>query len=46
MLNQLTIGENPNKKNIESLDLTRKENLLWLWKNKFCNLATKVENET
>ena len=34
MLNQLTIGERPNKKNIESLDLTRKGNLLWLWRGK------------
>ena len=32
MLNQLTIGERPDKKNIESLDLTRKGNLLWLWR--------------
>ena len=30
MLNQLTIGEIPNKKNIESLDLTQIINLLWL----------------
>ena len=30
MLNQMTIGERPNKKNIESLDLTQKGNLLWL----------------
>ena len=29
MLNQLKIGERPNKKNIESLDLTPKGNLLW-----------------
>ena len=31
MSNQLTIGERPNKKNIESLDLIRKVNLLRLW---------------
>ena len=30
MSNQLTIGERPNKKNIGSLDLTRKVNLLRL----------------
>ena len=30
MLNQMTIDERPNKKNIESLDLTQKENHLWL----------------
>ena len=30
MLNQFMIGERPNKKNIESLDLTREGNLLWL----------------
>ena len=29
-----TIGERPNKKNIESLDLTRKVNLLRLWRGK------------
>ena len=29
MLNQLKIGERPNQKNIESIDLTRKGNLLW-----------------
>ena len=28
------IGERPNKKNIELLDLTRKENLLMLWHEK------------
>ena len=31
----LTIGERPNKKNIESLNLTRKENLLRLWRGIF-----------
>ena len=31
MSNQLRIGERPNKKNIESLDLTLKVNLLRLW---------------
>ena len=30
----LTIGEEPNKKNIESLNLTQKENLLRLWREK------------
>jgi hypothetical protein len=30
MLNKLTIGERPNKKNIESLDLAQKVNLLKL----------------
>ena len=30
MPNQLTTGERPNKKNIESLDLTQKVNLLRL----------------
>ena len=30
MLNKLTIGERPNKENIESLDLTRKGIHLWL----------------
>ena len=30
MSNQLTIGEKPNKKNIESLELTQKVNLLRL----------------
>ena len=30
MSNELTIGERPNKKDIESLDLTRKVNLLRL----------------
>ena len=30
----LTIGENPNKKNIESLNLTHKVNLLRLWRGK------------
>ena len=29
MSNKLTIGERPNKKNIESLDLTQKVNLLF-----------------
>ena len=32
MSNQLTIGERPNKKNIESLDLTQKVNLLSSWR--------------
>ena len=32
--NQLTIGERPNKKNIESLYLTRKVYLLRLWRGK------------
>ena len=30
MSNQLTIGERPNKKNVESLDLTQKVNILRL----------------
>ena len=30
MSNQLTTGERPNKKNIESLDLTKKVNFLRL----------------
>ena len=30
MLNNLTIGERPNKKNIETLNLTRKVNILRL----------------
>ena len=30
MLKQLAMGERPNKKNIESLDLTRKVNILRL----------------
>ena len=30
----LTIGERPNNKNIESLNLTRKVNLLRLWRGK------------
>ena len=34
MSNQLTIGERPKKKNIESLDLTRKVKLLRLWRGK------------
>ena len=34
MSNQLTIGEIPNKKNIESLDLTRKVNILRLLRGK------------
>ena len=34
MLNKLTIGERPNKKNIESLDLAQKVNLLKLWRGK------------
>ena len=35
MSNKLTIGERPNKKNIESLNLTRKVNLLRLWRGKY-----------
>ena len=35
----LTIGERPNKKNVESLNLTRKVNILRLWRgNAFCQL--------
>ena len=34
MSNYLTIGERPSKKNIESLDLTWKVNLLRLWREK------------
>ena len=30
MLNQFTVGERPNKKNIKSLDLARKGIILWL----------------
>ena len=34
MLNLLKIGEKPNKKSIESLDLTQNVNLLMLWRGK------------
>ena len=30
----MTIGERPNKKNIKSLNLTRKVNILRLWREK------------
>ena len=37
----MTIGERPNKKNIESLNLTRKVNLLRLWRGKYFLMCPK-----
>ena len=42
MSNQLTIEEKPNKKSIESLDLTQNVNLLRLWRGKLF-LATRIK---
>ena len=43
MSNPLTIGERPNKKNIESLDLKRKINLLRLSHGKLIMLLLRVK---
>ena len=44
MSNQLTIRERPNKKNVESLDLTGKVNLLGLWRGNYAISDCNIEN--
>ena len=44
MTNWLTIGERPKKKKFESPDLTRKVNILRLWRGNL-NLALEILNK-
>ena len=40
LTDDVQLGERPNKKNIQSFDLTRKVNLLGLWRVKYMNLVS------